>query len=191
MKKPALFVLCALLATTAPAAAGESVPQDDGLLRATDFAYEDINPASATFGEKLRLSDVYAEKGVVLNFLASWCGYCWKEIVYLEQMHKDGTVVVGVAADEHPAPPEIVLSLVARAEATIPILWVPEDDVPAMERAYGHGMLPATYLIDDEGRIRQLLQGSVSRETLLGAVDRHLRGAPPEPVEEERGSMGW
>ena len=55
-------------------------------LAALDFTYEDINPNSPTHGERLALSDLYADGGVVLSFLASWCGFCWKELPELQKL---------------------------------------------------------------------------------------------------------
>lgn len=143
--------------------------------QAPDFTFEDINPASETFGKKITLSEAYAEEGVVLNFLASWCGYCWKELPYLQEMSAAGEAnVVGVAADEYGAPPELVLSLVKRAELTIPILWVDEQTAKALEADYAHQMLPATYLIDAEGMIVKLLEGAVEPEQLRSEIARAL-----------------
>ena len=78
--------------------------------------------------------------------------------------------VVGVAADEYGAPPELVLSLVKRAELTIPILWVDEQTAKALEADYAHQMLPATYLIDAEGMIVKLLEGAVEPEQLRSEI---------------------
>ena len=40
---------------------------------APDFAFVDINPASASHGETLALEQLRAERGLVLQFVASWC----------------------------------------------------------------------------------------------------------------------
>ena len=44
--------------------------------RAHELVYEDINPRSASHGETLALSELYAEQGIVLQFTASWCKFC-------------------------------------------------------------------------------------------------------------------
>ena len=143
--------------------------------KAVDFTFEDINPASSTHGQKISLSDVYGDRGVVLNFLASWCGYCWEELPYLQAISAQGeATVIGVAADEYGAPPSLVLSLVERAELTIPILWVDEETAKALETDCAHQMLPATYLIDAEGMIVKLLEGAVKPERLREEIARAL-----------------
>ena len=144
--------------------------------KAVDFTFKDINPASATHGEEVTLSESYADGGVVLNFLASWCGYCWKELPHLQKMSAAGEAkVVGVAADEYGAPAEMVLSLVESHELTIPILWVDVETAKAPELDYSHQMLPATYLIDGEGTIVKMLEGAVKPEQLRDEVTRAFK----------------
>jgi len=141
---------------------------------ARDFAYEDINPKSPTHGQRLSLRDLYADGGVVLNFLASWCGYCWKELPELEQMHVDKLApVVGVAADEY-GPPDDLLRLLGGTKATIPVLLVPRNEIKDMEQFWDHQMLPTTYVIDRQGKIRSVFQGRAPHEKLLDAIRTNL-----------------
>lgn len=161
-----VLAAAALVAVPPAAAAGAAVPG----AAAPDFAYEDVNPNSPTHGRRLALSALYAERGLVLNFLASWCGYCWVELPELEALQKTTAVpIVGVAADEHDGP-SVLLRRVRAAGLSLPILLVPPADIAAMERAYGHGMLPATYVIDREGKIRRVFEGLAPREVLAREV---------------------
>jgi len=172
-RKTTMFglVLALCCCCLAPALAGDEKP------RAMDFTFEDINPASPTHGKQLSLNELYAGRGVVLNFLASWCGYCWKELPILQQLHDDEKAfVVGMAADEADAPGQIerLLVMVRRAGLTIPILHVPADKLSGMESFYDYEILPATYLIDKEGMVRQVLQGKVPAEALEAEIGRNL-----------------
>ena len=134
---------------------------------ARDFTYEDINPNSPTHGERLSLSAIYAERGVVLNFLASWCGFCWKELPELERLQKSvSTPIVGIAADEYNGP-EALLGLIRKAEVSLPILLVPAVDIKTMEQVYDHKMLPATYVIDKRGWVRSVFEGLTPADRLL------------------------
>jgi len=134
---------------------------------ARDFTYEDINPNSPTHGERLSLSALYAERGVVLNFLASWCGYCWQELPELEKLQKSvPTPIVGIAADEYNGP-DVLLGLIRKAKLSLPILLVPTADIKAMEQIYNHKILPATYVIDRQGSVRRVFEGLTPADQLL------------------------
>ena len=116
--------------------------------RAHDFTYEDINPASPSFGRRLALKDLYADQGIVLNFVASWCAPCWHEVPGLINVAKQvETPVVCVAADEY-GPPSDLLRLAAKTDLTLPIVLVPPDEIEQMGAHYDHELLPTTYWID-------------------------------------------
>ena len=143
------------------------------------FAYVDINPNSETHGQTLPLPRLYADRGLVLNFIASWCGPCWQEIPDLQTFgNASQTPLVFVAADEY-GPTSDVLRLADRAGIKRPILHVPKDEIARMESHYDHDMLPSTYLIDREGRIVRLFQGVVDEEKLSEAATRLLPAAEP------------
>ena len=162
----ALALCCSCLA---PAFAGDEKP------KAMDFTFEDINPASPTHGKQLSLNELYAERGVVLNFLASWCGYCWKELPILQEMADAGEArVLGMAADEYGAPAEILMSLIAQRGLTLPILWVEPGQAAELEKRYTYQTLPATYLIDAQGIIASVLTGAVQPDRLRAEVERAL-----------------
>jgi thiol-disulfide isomerase/thioredoxin len=161
----AVAVVCGV-ATLSPGAAASPTS-------AADFAYEDINPNSLTHGKTLALSDLYADGGLVLNFLASWCGFCWKELPELEKLQRSiPTPIVGVAADEHEGP-EALLGLVKEARLTMPILLVPPADIKAMEKLYDHKTLPATYVIDKYGWVRAVFEGLTPMDKLEEAFAEH------------------
>lgn len=172
MKIVQRLLLASLFAS--PAVAGEM---------ASDFTFEDINPASATFGERITLSEEYAEGGVLVNFMASWCNPCWKELPILQAMADAGTVkVIGMAADEYGAGPEGVLTMAARKDLTLPILWVDVEAAKELEKRYTYQTLPSTYIIRSDGTIAGLLAGAVSPERLHEEVAR----AFDSPSEETR-----
>jgi thiol-disulfide isomerase/thioredoxin len=144
--------------------------------QAREFAFEDINPASATHGETLALSDLYADSGVVLQFVASWCKPCRDELPELQALHAMGPPVpiVLIAADEY-GYTEGVLLVAEGAGVTAPILFVPRERTAEMEVSYDHDILPSTYLIDRRGAIREVHQGAWSAARLRAAVERRLQ----------------
>jgi len=167
-------LLAAAVVLSGPSFADETVEPARESRTAPNFGFEDINPASPTHGRTLVLSDLYAERGLVLQFVASWCKPCRDELPDLQRLHAtDRAEVVLVAADEY-GYTEGVLLVAERTGVTAPILFVPESRAEAMEQAYDHEILPATYLIDREGTIREVHQGARSMERLVAAIEKAL-----------------
>jgi thiol-disulfide isomerase/thioredoxin len=157
--------------------AGEvaGVPDAADSRRAPVFAFEDINPRSDSHGKTLALADLYADQGVILNFVASWCAPCWEEIPALQKLHDDDRLpIVCVAADEYGDTGDL-LRKAEQAKLSLPILHVPKDQIKNMERLYDHALLPATYVIDPRGVIREVFQGKISDRTLLERAGASLR----------------
>ncbi len=141
---------------------------------AFDFALEDVNPASPTRGQTLRLSDLYREGGLIVNFLASWCGPCRVELPLMQALHNAGPVpVLCVAADEYGGPRD-VLPLVRASGLTMPVLFAPESDAKTLARHYDYTFLPATYLIDSRGVVKLVVEGIVDEDTLREEIAAHL-----------------
>ncbi len=142
--------------------------------QARNFEFEDINPRSESYGQQLVLRELYAERGLVLQFVASWCEPCREELPHLEKLYATGRApVVLVAADEH-GYPESILIVAERRNLTAPILYVPLDETEELAQFYDYEVLPATYLIVGQGVIRQEHQGAWSEERLLAAIERVL-----------------
>ena len=157
---------------------GADAPVEAPAREAPPFTYEDINPQSASHGKRLSLPQLYAERGVVINFVASWCDYCWKELPELDRLRKTRAApIVGVAADEYGDPAQL-LALLARSRSTMPVLLVPPAEIEAMSEAYDHRVLPATYLIDRRGRILQVYEGLAPVAELSARIDSDLVTSP-------------
>lgn len=112
-------------------------------------------------GKPIRLSD-FKNKIVILNFWATWCPPCRREIpalVGLQKQYQDkGLVVVGVALDEGGA--AVVKPFVKKVGITYPIV-IGDDKTTA---AYGGiGIVPTTFIIDKTGKIASQLQGGADR----------------------------
>ena len=165
--------LCAALLLLLPGA-GLAAENPAALGPALDFRFEDINPRSESYGRELALHELYGERGVVLQFVASWCGPCREELPHLQELYESGRApIVMVAADEHGFP-ESILIVARRHELTAPILYVPLDQAERLARFYDYQVLPATYLIDRRGLIRQVHQGAWPAERLDAAIEREL-----------------
>ena len=49
-----------------------------------------------------------------------------------------------------------------------------QDDIERVEAHYDHPMLPSTYLIGADGKIRKVLEGMLSKERLFLEAERQL-----------------
>ncbi len=166
----AAAVACVLL--LAMGMGSEAVPSQHR--QARNFQFEDINPRSESYGQQLELHKLYAEHGLVLQFVASWCEPCREELPHLEELYATGRApVVLVAADEH-GYPESILIVAERSNLTAPILYVPPEETEQLARFYDYEVLPATYLIDRQGVIRQVHEGAWSVQRLTAAIELEL-----------------
>jgi thiol-disulfide isomerase/thioredoxin len=98
---------------------------------------------------------------VVLNFWATWCGPCRKEIPHLDRLARDApsNLVVLSVSDEDP---ETLRQF--RAGTPMSYAVVSADGLPApygQVRAY-----PTTFFIGTDGRIRSVVTGYQDFETL-------------------------
>jgi cytochrome c-type biogenesis protein len=112
-----------------------------------------------TNGKPLRLSELRGQV-VLLNFWATWCVPCRSEIPGLNGMQRDlaarGLRVVGVTTSDSA---DLVREYQkdVRQDYTVAL---GDDGVAAK---YAVGVLPTTFVIDREGRIRQKIIGEKSR----------------------------
>jgi len=102
-------------------------------------------------GRDIKLSDLRG-KPVVLNFWASWCGPCRLELPLLEKMwqrYKDnGVVFLGVNIMDIEDEARVFIK---NFRLSYTNLQNPPGDVASK---YGVAVLPVTFFIDKEGKIR-------------------------------------
>ena len=117
---------------------------------APDFSRTDLA------GRTMHLA-AYRGKLVLLNFWASWCGPCLKEMPQFVLWQRDyqarGLQIIGVSMDDGPRPVE---ALLARHPVNYPIVM---GDASLGETFGGVLGLPLSYLIDPSGRIVGRYQG--------------------------------
>lgn len=113
-----------------------------------------------TKGEAGAISD-YLGKPLVLNFWATWCPPCLREIpllVDLDERHGDDIQVLGVAIDRM----EPVLEFMQRLSVAYPVL-VGEQDAMQAAGSFGEAFvgLPFTVFADAQGAILGIHTGEI------------------------------
>ena len=161
--------------TALPAAlrtTGLEVSPEEGSL-APDFLLESLE------GSEVRLSDYHGQP-VVLNFWATWCGPCRKEIPQFveayERFRGDGLVVIGVNLQEGKS---IARGYVEDYGMQFPVAIDVDGEVGDAYRLLG---LPVTYFIDRDGVVRGVFTGPFEETER----DTEVRGAIEQSELEQR-----
>lgn len=109
---------------------------------------------------------------LVVNFWATWCPPCLKEMPVFSRLQERHRQVqfVGIAVDT----PENVREFAAKSPASYPLLLASQGTISLMaELGNGRGALPFTVGIDAGGRIRHVRLGALSEaetENLIAAL---------------------
>jgi peroxiredoxin len=142
--------LMGLVLLAAAAATGAARARVAAQVAAPDFTLRQID------GPNLRLGE---QRGrvVMVNFWATWCGPCRVELPQLAKLHDryrgSGFVLLGVNIDEDP---NAARALAGKLGLKFPVLLDTDKKVVA---AYDLNAMPATVLIDKDGRVRHLHRG--------------------------------
>ncbi|MBL8200187.1 MAG: TlpA family protein disulfide reductase [Chromatiales bacterium] len=133
-----------------------------GALMAAPVIAGDAAAPAADFSLKSRSGEAVslgALKGqvVLINFWATWCGPCRKEMPLLEQIQKKyaplGFTMLGVNVEEDTRLMEAFLKDVP---VTFPILLDPANGV---SKLYDVSAMPSTVIVDRKGNVRYIHQG--------------------------------
>lgn len=124
-------------------------------LNASADAAPDFTLASNT-GDNVRLAEQRG-KVVMLNFWASWCGPCRKEMPLLDAMYQRysaaGFVLYGVNVEEDNTDAK---KLIKELGVTFPILYDTESKASSL---YNVDAMPTTVVIDKKGQVRFVNRG--------------------------------
>jgi thiol-disulfide isomerase/thioredoxin len=134
--------------------------------RVPDFTLVDLN------ANAVRFSDLEGQ-AVVLNFWATWCPPCRREMPLLDEFHKEyaarGLSVVGIDVGEDP---NVVRRFVQSMGVEYPI-WVDAtnertefDSTQGIHQRFGGVGLPTTVFIDPAGIVRDRHLGELNRALL-------------------------
>jgi len=136
---------------TKPAVAVEKAPPETAGNAAPSFTLQDLS------GNKVSLSD-FKGKVVILDFWATWCPPCVKEIphfIELQEQYTDkGFAMVGISLDREGV--SVVEAFARKYKINYPILM---NDGRADRDYGGIRSIPTTFVIDGAGNIRQKYVG--------------------------------
>jgi len=152
-----------MIATGAAACAGareEATP-------APEFSLQDLQ------GNSLSLSS-YKGKVLVLNFWATWCPPCRREIPDFIEAYKDlkakGLEILGVSVDDLSA--EALRDWTQKAGMNYPVALATQKIIQDYEPGE---FIPATIVIDRRGRIRYRRSSLMDKETLLRLFEEYSK----------------
>ncbi len=165
LKTTLLGTLRALLGIALAAGAGLAVPAVAPAAAAPDFTLRTLG------GPNLRLHEQRGQV-VLVNFWATWCGPCRQEIPHLNKLYDkyraSGFVLLGVNIDEDA---RLATELAARLGVKFPVLL---DTDKKVSRLYDMSAMPATVVIDRDGRVRYIHRGY--RDGYEQTYDEQIRG---------------
>ncbi len=149
-----------------PGGSQPSGPANTG--RATDFTVFDAD------GRAVRLSDFFG-KPIVVNFWATWCGYCRAEMPAFEAVSRRhaGEVAFMMVdlTDGYREMVEGAKAFLADKGYTFPAYF---DTEGGASRVYSVSSIPLTLLIGRDGSVYKYHLGALSEETLEGYVQTML-----------------
>ncbi|MEG0377402.1 MAG: cytochrome c biogenesis protein CcdA [Eubacterium sp.] len=145
---------------------------------AIDFTLKD------QYGETHTLSD-YKGKVVFLNFFATWCGPCQKEMPDIEALYEaygkntGELVVLGMAnpatkgnSSNQDVSAEKIAEFLSENKITFPALM---DETGDVFRAYGITAFPTTFMIDKEGNVAGYIPGMLAKSMMDSIVNQTMQ----------------
>jgi cytochrome c biogenesis protein CcmG, thiol:disulfide interchange protein DsbE len=171
-------IVCAVLLYAGVASSKKLTPTVD--TPAPDFQVTTFE------GQKLALAD-FKGQVVVLNFWATWCGPCKRELPLLEnyyrRQHSNGLVVLAVATEDFLTPYQL------RPLAKILTLQM----VKRFKGNYGDiKYLPTNFVIDRKGILRYAESGGFTQEGLdevIGPLIAETAEAQQGEAEQSQGGQ--
>ena len=155
----------ALLPCVLAASVGTAAAAVQTSAAAPDFTLRSVGGANLRLGEQLG-------QVVLVNFWATWCGPCRQEMPHLNRLYdkyrSSGFVLLGVNIDDDP---RAAADLAAKLGLRFPVLL---DTDKQVSRVYDMSAMPATLLIDRDGRVRHIHRGY--RDGVERTYEEQVRG---------------
>ena len=130
-----------------------------------DFSLEKLGGGTVSVAD-------YRGQWLVVNYWATWCAPCIKEMPELSALHngRDDTAVLGLAYEE--VDDATLLAFLDEIDVDFPILKV---DVYNPPQPFGTPMvLPTTYVVNPEGMPVKTFRGPVTREDIKHVIEDQI-----------------
>ena len=136
------------------------------------------------YGKKHNLQD-YKGKVVMINFWVSWCSDCKGEMPKVVELYKEygenkkDLIILGVAtpiSKEYPnnkdkIDKKALLKYIADNKYIFPSLF---DETGKVYKEYEIDEYPSTFILNENGHLRDYIKGAVSKEELKESIDKVL-----------------
>ncbi|MGM8214009.1 thiol-disulfide oxidoreductase ResA [Bacillaceae bacterium W0354] len=126
--------------------------------QAPDFMLERLDN-----GETIQLHDLKG-KGVMINFWATYCEPCKKEMPFMDELYKkykdDGFEIIAVSVDKNEL---VIRNFFERLGLSFPIV---HDKKGVVMEAYNIVPLPTSYFINPDGTIDNVVKGPLTLKNL-------------------------
>ena len=136
------------------------------------------------YGKKHNIEE-YKGKVIVINFWATWCGYCVEEMPAFEKVYKEfgsnkkDVIILGVAGPKTKknlnnvdVEKDKIISFLNKNKITYPTLM---DETGKVFDDYKVRALPMTYVINKDGYLEGFVNGAITDEQLRKAINETLK----------------
>lgn len=151
-------------------AQGSNSTGESGVIMAPDFTLVD------QYGTIHTLSD-YKGKTVFLNFWATWCPPCKREMPHIEDIYKEygsneeDAIILGVAFPNEGGEKskQGIIEFLEDKNYTFPVVF---DESSNLSYYYNISVYPTTFIINPEGGIEGYLQGAMRKDDMRSIIDQ-------------------
>lgn len=113
-------------------------------------------------GTSITLSELQG-KPVIINFWATWCGPCVKEMPAFERLKDDFGDKIGIIAVNCGDDAETVKDFVGENGYTFPVVL---DEEYSISMLYPTNSIPYTVVLDAEGKVTHISTGALDADTM-------------------------
>ncbi len=146
--------------------------QDSQLPQAPDFTLKD------QYGNEHTLSD-YQGKTVFINFWATWCPPCRKEMPEIQELYEKygenegDLIVLGIAAPGYGGEGTVaeITNFLSENEYSFPVVM---DETGEIFYTYGIRAYPTTFMIDANGKVYGYVQGAITGDIMESIVQQTM-----------------